>query len=431
MAIYDEERDYPRMLGAGVLTAGTIAGTSAVLFVGFYVFRDSLEDVIETPNALPLLAVLLLMAPLEALTEVFSSLFAAFAKARTIFFRRHLLGPGLQFAVALTIVLIDGSPLQLATGYVASQAVAIILYSTLLLRLLREKGILQHLRPRAMIVPVKEVMNFSIPLISNEVLYLCMHTVSVFVLAQYWGAVAVAEYRAVWPAARLNQFVYMSFVTLYLPMAARLFRRGDASATKDAYWHTAAFLAVMSFPVFAATVPFAEITTVALFGERYAGSADILALLSIGYFLNACLGFNSHTLQAMGRVRYLLGVNVFCAVLALSLSLLLVPHYGAIAVAAANCVTLVVQNALNQLAVSRALGTGFISREYWPLYLVLLASAGLLSAVSIGLHLSLFVAVPLALVVSAFVLLVNRRFLRLGDNFPELLKVPGIKALLK
>ena len=49
-------------------------------------------------------------------------------------------------------------------------------------------------------------------------------------------------------------------------------------------------MAVFSFPVFAMTCMSSHAVTVALFGERYASSAPILALLSLGYYFNAALG---------------------------------------------------------------------------------------------------------------------------------------------
>src|SRR6185503_12219032 len=85
----------------------------------------------------------------------------------------------------------------------------------------------------------------------------------------------VANYRAVFNPARLNTAVTASFVTLFLPVIARFHARRDVAGVRNSYWHTAAFVAVWTFPIFAMTGPLAPATTVALFGARYSGSAAV------------------------------------------------------------------------------------------------------------------------------------------------------------
>ena len=43
-------------------------------------------------------------------------------------------------------------------------------------------------------------------------------------------------------------------------------------------------MSVLAFPIFLATACFAQPLTIFLYGARYASSAPILAILSLGYF---------------------------------------------------------------------------------------------------------------------------------------------------
>ena len=81
-------------------------------------------------------------------------------------------------------------------------------------------------------------------------------------------------------------------------------------------------MAVFSLPVFLLTFSLAEPITVLLFGERYAGSAAYLAILSLGMYFNAALGFNGLTLKVIGRVRYVVILNLFAAGANVALNLL-------------------------------------------------------------------------------------------------------------
>jgi O-antigen/teichoic acid export membrane protein len=190
-------------------------------------------------------------------------------------------------------------------------------------------------------------------------------------------------------------------------------------------------VAVLTFPIFALTGPLAPDLTVLLFGARYEDSALILALLSIGYYFNTALGFNAYTLQICGRIRFLVGVNVFIAALNIGLSLLLVPKYGAVAVALANLVALVLQNVINQLALRRSIRTGFIDRSCLRCYLVILASAATLWAFQWTLRPGLVVGLVGATAASLIVLVSSRSAIELEESFPELRRVPVLRWLLR
>lgn len=431
LAFYEERGEHGRMFGAAAIAFATITGTSLVLVCAVLLGRDYLAGtVLGEPSAAEILAILVFLAPLEALDEVLVSWFAVFSKPTWIFFRRYLLAPGLRFVVVLSVLLAGGSAVLIALGYLATTLIGQALYITMLTRLLRHDGLLHHLRPGRIQFPFRDVFGFSIPLLSTELVYLSTHTGSVLLLAKYWGAAEVAEYRAAFPVARLNQFVMTSFMTLYLPTAARIFARGDRAGLRSSYWHTALILAVFSFPVFALTVPFASATTVTLFGQRYADSSVVLVLLSIGYYFSVCLGFNAQTLQVMGRVRYLLWVNVFCAAFNIGLAVLLVPQYGPIGVGVANTAMLVVQNVLNQLAVGRQLGGSFIERRYLRAYGYIAVAALLLVVIGTALDPPLWVALPISALVSIALLRMTRRLLDLAGTFPELLRIPLVSRLI-
>jgi O-antigen/teichoic acid export membrane protein len=252
----------------------------------------------------------------------------------------------------------------------------------------------------------------------------------VLVLALFHPITAVASYRAVFGVARLNTSVSTSFSTLFLPGIARLHARDDIDGLRDSYWHTAAFVAVTTFPLFALTAPLAPATTVALFGERYAESGVVLSVLAVGYYLNVVLGFNVYTLQVCGRIRLLVGVNLFMATLNIGLCFVLAGPLGAVGIAVANCAALTVQNLVNQWALRSAIHTGFVPRGSWWCYGLILGGAALLWALQVFLSPGIVVSVLAATVVSLGVLLGSRRSLRLAETFPELRRIPVLGRIV-
>lgn len=432
MATYEEQRDYPRMFGAMFLAVGTIVVTSVLTISALFLFSDELVGTaVESSDAIRLVLILVFLSPLEALDQVFVSLFAVFSKPRAIFFRKYLLAPGLRLVVVVLLVVTGASVTFLAVGYVLASLVGVFLYLGLLIRVLRERGLLKELKPRQVILPFKAVFTFSFPLITGELVLLSLNVGGVVVLGLYHSIVEVANYRAVFNSARLNTAVTAAFVTLFLPVIARLFARGDIDGLRRSYWHTAAFVAVLTFPIFALTGPLAPETTVALFGERYAESATVLAVLAVGYYFNVMLGFNAYTLQVCGRIRYLVGVNVFIMALNIGLSLLLAPRFAAVGVATANAVALVLQNLLNQWALRGSIRTRLIDRECLRCYAVIVACAAALWGFQLLVTPNLLLCLAATALASTVVLLVSRDAMQLAGTFPELRRIPLVGKLIR
>jgi O-antigen/teichoic acid export membrane protein len=432
LSLFDEQGEPDKAVGSLFLAMVTVAVTSGVGLLALLLFVDDLAPAaLGEPDAVAVLLVLVLLAPMEAVDEILFAAFAVFTRARAIFFRRHLLSPGLRLIVVLVIALSGQSELVLAVGYVAAELVGIAVWVSLLVRLLREQNMLGYLRPRRISVPIRAIFALAIPSLTGVFVYLSMNTGSVILLSVYWGAAEIAAYRAVFPAARLNQFVYTAFTTLYLPMAARLFARGDDRGIHENYWHTAVFLLVFSFPIFAMTTVFAPLTTVLLFGERYADSGTVLALLALGYYLNVALGFNASTLSACGRGRHIIAVNSTAALANLALCWLLIPAHGAVGVAVANCLTLVLQNVLNQWGLVRAIRTSFLDREHLRPYLLVLVATLLLWVVERLLSPGLVLALLLVAVTFLALLLLTRRDLRLARTFPELARIAPLRPFMR
>lgn len=431
MAGYEERRDFPRMFGAMFLAVATIAVTSVLSISALYFFSDALiGSAVDSSEAIRLVLILVLLSPLEALDQVFVSLFAVFSKPTAIFFRKYLLAPGLRLIVVVLLVVTGASVTFLAVGYVLASVAGLLLYLGLLVQVLRERKLLKELKPRQIIFPFRAVFAFSFPLITGELVLLSLNAGGVFVLGLYHSIVEVANYRSVFNSARLNTAITAAFVTLFLPIIARLHARNDIVGLRRTYWNTAAFVAVLTFPIFALTGPLAPETTVLLFGDRYADSAQVLALLAVGYYFNAMLGFNAYTLQVCGRIRYLVGVNVFIMAFNIGLSFLLAPRFAAVGVAAANCIALVTQNLLNQWALRGSIQTSWITRDCWNCYGAIVGCSAVLWVFQLLVTPGLVATLAAAVAASLVVLYVSLRALDLAATFPELRRVPLLGKLI-
>jgi O-antigen/teichoic acid export membrane protein len=249
------------------------------------------------------------------------------------------------------------------------------------------------------------------------------NSVVLLLLGYYQSTTAVAYYRVVLPAAALNTLIMTGFSMLYTPSAARLFANNDNEGINRIYWQTAVWMGATSFPIFAVTFCFARPLTVFLYGHRYEQSAIILALLSLGNFVSVVSGFNGITLKVVGKLKYMVTINIIAALSTVVFSLLLIPRYGVFGGAISATGAMVLHNALKQAGLRFIPGVHVFQREYTTFYLFMAFS-------SAGLFLLQFVKMPiqlvllLAAVASLLVLAASRKVLRIGYMFPEVQKIP-------
>jgi len=431
--IHLERERHARAFGSIAIALGTVAGLGISAVLLLHGFRGSVAGALGAdPAYLPLLLVLIVLVPLDAFDGLLQFLVTVFSGPRAIFVRRQVLGPALRLAAILAVKLVEGNAYTLAYGYLIGGMLGASLYIVVLAREWRRQGLLEHLRPARLEWPVREVFGLSIPLLSSELTIALRGSLVVVLLGYFATAPAVAEYRAVLPVAGLNMVVFEAFAFLFVPLASRMFARNEHGAIHDLYWQTCLWIAVLTFPVFAVTTALATPVTVLLFGERYASAGPLVAILAVGHYLHAALGFNSATLTVHGRVRTIVVSETVAAAGAFVFGFVLIPRYGALGAAIATTCTLVLQNACNHVGLwSARTGVRPFEWRFARLYGVVAAAALAVWAAQWLLNPPLYVGAGLIAAAWAAVAWLLGRGARLETHFPELLRVPLVGRMLR
>jgi len=430
-AIYHERRDLPRLYGTLALAGVSIFLLGLASVVGVVAACEIMgTDLLGNALTGGLLLVMIVLAPLSALDSVLVALFGVFRSPMSIIVRRHLVGPLLKLLAVLFVIATSDSVFWLAVGHVAAGGIGAGIGLLLLIRLLRRDKTLRPLPPCRWQIPARELLGHSLPLMSTDFVMLLRNSLVVIFLQFLLGSAAVAEYRAVAPLARLNEVVVTTLAVLFLPTASRLFAQRDGAGVHKLYWQTAASLAVLSFPIFAATFVLAEPLTTFLLGEQYRSSAIVLAILALGCYIHTSLGFNSQTLRVYGRVRAVVTTDVIASLAALCGYALVIPRYGPTGAALATAGALVLHNLLNQFWVVRCTDVKLLDRRY----LATLASISAAVAALFGFQYWFAPHFVSSLAFTALLTLLvihwNRDVLHLSDALPLLARVPGLQRLL-
>jgi len=430
--IYEERGEHEKALGTIVAVVALVTGLGVLLVTVASMFPSLVSGSFSSDDAaVKVIVVLVLLAPVQALDNLLVGLFAVFDRPRAIFVRRFVLGPLLRLLVVVLLLVSGQGGEFLAAGYVAAGAVGVALYAGVLVGVLRSRAILVPGAVRRIRVPFRELVFFALPLFSTDLVFVMLEAMDAILVGYFGTAADVAELRAVQPVARLNQLVLASFGLLFTPVAARLFARRRNDEIRRLYWSSAIWIAALSYPAFLVSFALAEPLTVALFGARYEQSAGILAILALGYFFNASLGFNGLTLNVFGLVRPVVMINLLSLVVNLVLNLALIPVLGPVGAAIGTTTTLVTQNLARQLFLARRTGVPFMDRGAAAIYLRMA-----LGVVAL-LTLQLLIDPPLALgllaagAISIATLTHASGSMQLAETFPEIARLPLVRRLVR
>ncbi|NIR47303.1 flippase [candidate division KSB1 bacterium] len=430
--IYHERDENEKLTGTIILTLSTIAITSIFIIGAIHLAPEHVSQLVKGKDQpVYLLLILIFMVPVEAIDGLLVSLFACFASPRAIFFRKFIVAPGLKLTVVLLLITLKSGVIFLAYGYLIGSALGVLFFVGLLLHMWYKQGVLQKLRLKTMNIPAKEIFAFTIPLLTSDLVTIIMHSADTMFLGYFHGSAEVAAYRVILPAAHFNKIPMMSFAILYTPLAARLFAKENFKGINDLYWRTAIWMSVLSFPIFALTFSLAKPVTVLLYGARYESSWFYMQLFALGYYFNVVLGFNGLTLKVLGKVRYVVILNIGASLCNLVLAYLLIPKFGALGAAVATTSAMIIHNVFKQAGLKLGADISIFEWQYFSFYLFIVAGALALFLIQFFTTQNVYVLIPLAGILSIVILRLSKDKLKIDETFPELRKIPGVRSLLK
>ena len=428
--MYDEQGDAAKVVGAWIVGSLSAFGIGAALALVVVVLGPTVGGaLINDDKALAVLLVLVIMTPLTALAAITRQVLATFASPRVILFRSYLLAPLLQLVLVAGVLLSGASVEVLAIGWLVVIVISSAVSTFLVIRILGQRGLLRGAF-RSPDLPIRPLFSFGLPLFGSSLVMQLRISGAVILLQAIRGTTEVALFRAGVPVARQTLILFETFQLLFTPLAARLYARDDRAGLNDAYWQTALWIAVFSFPVFAWAFAFPESLILLFFGERYADMAPTLTILALGFYVNAALGFNSLLLRILGRVRFTVATDLATMLVGAVAAFPLIAAFGATGAAVAVAGTMVAQNVVYQVGMRQESGLRAIDLRYWPVYVALLGATVATGGIGAVAHPSFIGAAILTAVASLGVFAVSRSYLRIGSIFPELGRVPLLRSLV-
>ena len=305
-------------LRIGILS-GSLACALLVLLSGMVS-----RHIFYKPELAAPLMVIAFFVPANVLTLILASILRGYGVIRyNVYFMD--IGQPLTFLILVSVIFLLGLPFISVVGaYVLAMAAAWLLLARFGRR---EMGIppARHHTDQGF---SKELLRFSIPVLSIDVMYLLFRWTDTLTLGRYGTAEQVGVYSVSVSLAVMLSLPLFALGYVFMPIAGDLYAKNRWADLARTYQVLTKWIFAVTLPVFFILFFFPEMTISFLFGGRFAESAPALRILSLGYLFTAFMGTNSMLLLVFGLSRAVMNISVAGVVLNILLNYTLIKHLG-------------------------------------------------------------------------------------------------------
>jgi O-antigen/teichoic acid export membrane protein len=230
-------------------------------------------------------------------------------------------------------------------------------------------SVIRWLVPSEVFVPARraagDVLRIAIPFAVAGVALQAIAQADVFALGLVRPPAQVGAYE---PVVRvLDRFmllVPMLLLAGFVPIASRVWARGDAEPFRSFFRSSSKAGFVLALPVIAFFAAFPAALPRALFGAAFPVSPTVVRILLVGYTINVAFGLNTGALVAVGDAGRLRRPYVWTFVVMFVLAALLTPTLGAVGAALATTGSYLFLNVAVSVVLARSTGVHLLERSY-------------------------------------------------------------------
>ena len=284
-----------------------------------------------------LLSIIALGLPFAALTNVLIAVAQGYKRVREYIYYGKIGFPALYLILATASTFIIGDLRAVMVSYVVSYTFILALLS----RDLRRAGILPD-RLKFSSDLVKEIVLFSIPLLTSNIISMVMTWTDSLMLGHFLGNRVVGIYTAASPLARFIAMTVMALMTIYTPVVTGFFAEGRLDLVRRFYSIMTKWSILLMFPLLFLFLDYPTQLVGAFFGASYTEAARPLVILSLGFAFVAAGGPAVHTLITMGKTLDNMKGDLIGASLNVLLNYILIESFGMIGAALATFTSYVV-----------------------------------------------------------------------------------------
>lgn len=210
---------------------------------------------------------------------------------------------------------------------------------------------------------IGSLLRFSLPMYLAGFSYLLLTRTDLMMLGYFAPSADVGAYRSAVALTQLVVFGLAAINTAFAPMISDLYHRRELEKLNRIYKTTARWIALLSLIV-ALPLIFFPREILGIYGQGFLKAASPLVALAILQLVNAGVGSVGFMLQMSDHQDFVLGNNLFTALLNLGLNFWWIPKWGILGAAMATGVSLALNNILGIVEVGWLLKMHPFSKDY-------------------------------------------------------------------
>ncbi len=364
IAFHRGKKNYFQVQGTIISSIKICILSSLILTFIFIFIADFLSINIFHDPALSLpLKIFAVSLPFMTIMSVLISIFLGFERIEEqVYFNilRNILFSLLLLFVVLFAFTFNYTIIAFLVSYIFTLIIFIIYTKKRLPYYLLKK------RGNYAIAPIyKELLVFSIPLLSIAIIQTIMNWTDTLMLGMMRTLGEVGLYNAAHPIADFINISMSALLLIFAPIITKLYARGENSEIRRHYYILTKWVNLTSLPLFLIIFLFPQMLLNLLFGSNYASASIALQILAIGWIIANFLGPNGTTLVAIGQTRFLMWACLAASVLNIILNALLIPSMGIIGASIATIISIDLHCIIRQMKVHSILKINPITKNYF------------------------------------------------------------------
>jgi O-antigen/teichoic acid export membrane protein len=353
VAIYIDKNDERRLKGT-LLLAISLPIISGLL-VGVLLFLGAspiANQIFNAPELAPIVRVFAIAIPLGACVTVGAFATTGFQITNYRVYVWDILLPFINLLFAILLCQMGFG----AEGAAFAWLVAVICTTGITFYFIYKLFPKVYRRYPKPIFEIRRLLSFSLPLSFGTLLWLVLIWTDILMLGYFRPPAEVGIYRAASQSAFLMILFTRSLVTIFSPMIASLYSKGNLAEISQVFQTAARWNFTLTLPLFLIlTISSKDILQ--MFGAEFVPGWLPLVVLSVGQLTRSGAGnLAVHMLTMSGHQNLKLFGDLASAGVNIALNALLIPRWGAMGAAFATAISIAGVNSLQVFQVHRVLG---------------------------------------------------------------------------
>lgn len=336
-AIHD--KDESRIWGIIQVCGGIPALLSFAFGALLFAFANPIAVAwFHEPRLIPLLRVVSLAIPLEALGFIAYQIIISYKQPKFSVLANNIILPSAKLGLTVIFLLLGLGVFGIISAHVISTAVALalILYFVNALFPLRRPI---HTAKRE----TGRLLRYSLPVHVGWVLSTVRGTLETLVLGFVGLTTGVGVFAVAQRLSSLGTLFFLAVGNISTPLIADLYSRGQFEPLRKLYQTTTRWVITFNLPLFLAFVFFTK-PLLSIFGGDFTTGAAGLVVLAVGNLVYTGTGPGANVLDMTNHTKFNSINSVFMLVVTIASDLLLIPRWGVIGAAAASAFSTVIVN---------------------------------------------------------------------------------------